>query len=114
MYGVIGIRLIIATGGTFASRPRPWVARITALHERFGFTREFLRPVYDYTYATKKGKNTYVYFHMAPGLYELFYPVSWQHDERYFARVDDNGDLHKISREEVAECLKSADSVSVF
>ena len=107
MYGVIGIRLITASGANWTSRPRPWVAKITGEDSQFGLARDFLRPVYDYTYATRKGKNTFVYYHMAPGIYELYYPVSWKHDARYFARVDEYGDIHEITREEVDECLKN-------
>ena len=110
MYGVIGIRLIVATGGTWSSRPRPWVARLTGLDSTYGFAREFLRPVYDYTHATRKGKNTMVYYHMAPGVYELYYPVSWRHEERYFARVDEQGEIHRIERDEVIAWLPNATS----
>lgn len=107
MYGVIGIRLITASGANWPSRPHPWVARITGEDAQFGFARDFLRPVYDYTHATRKGKNTYAYYHMPPGLYELYYPVSWRHDTRYFARVDKTGTIHTITREDVVECLKN-------
>lgn len=100
------MRLITSTGGR-GSRPHPWVARITGTDDTYGLAREFLRPVYDYTHATRKGKNTHVYYHMAPGLYELYYPISWKHDTRYFARVDDDGELHNITRDEVLECLKN-------
>lgn len=112
MYGVIKMRLIISTGGR-GSRPRPWVARITGTDDHFGFAREFMRPVYDYTYASRKGKNTWVYYFLPPGIYETKYPISWKHDERFFFRIDNDGSRHRIAREEVIECLENVNSESM-
>lgn len=107
MYGVISMRLIISTGGR-GSRATPWVARITNTADHFGFAREFMRPVYDYTNATRKGKNTRVYYFLPPGIYETKYPISWKHDTRFFFRVEETGEWHEISKDEVLECLKNA------
>lgn len=109
MYGVIVARPIIATGRTFSSRPKPWVAKIIGLHPRYSFTREFVKAVYDYTYAAKSGKGQTMYWFVPPGIYEVYYPTSWKHETRYFVRVTDEGDVIEISRDEVLECLKKSD-----
>lgn len=105
-YALIKVKLIVATGPR-SSRPRPWVARLAGLDDRWGFLREFVKGVYDYTYATQKGKNVWVYFALGPGLYEVYYPTSWKHEERYFIIVDEDGIEQKITKSEVIECLKS-------
>jgi len=111
MYGVISAELI--NGVAWASRPRPWVARLTALDDHWGFCREFVKGVQDYTYARRSGgRGIYVYYALAPGLCEVYRPISWKHEERFFCRVDGNGSLHRIEREEVIECLKNDCSVS--
>ena len=107
MYGVLAIRLIVATGVNRSSRPRPWVARITGTHSHYGLAREFMKPVYDYSRASRKGKDTYAYFNLPPGLYEVYHPTSWKHETRYFAQVDEHGDIHEVSKEVVLECLKN-------
>lgn len=110
MYGVIRAELI--RGVAWASRPHPWVAHLTGLDDRWAFKRHFLKGVYDYTYARGKyaGRGIYVYWSLAPGLYEIYRPVSWndRRDERFFFRVLESGDLETISKDEVIECLKSA------
>lgn len=110
MYASFAIRLIVGSA-YWPSRPRPWVARLNGVDPHWGFQREFVKGVYDYSYSSKgTGKNTYIYYHLAPGLYELYYPISWKHDERYFARVSDDGEIERITKDEVIECLKNASS----
>lgn len=106
MYGVIAIRLIIATGSQWPSRPHPWVAKITGLDRRYGLSREFRKAIYDYSNATKNGKNTVAYYFLPPGLYEIYYPTSWKHEYRGFQRVDEAGERTEITREEIIKCLK--------
>lgn len=107
MHGVVSAEWIKG-GGRFASRPHPWVARLTGLDPRFTFQREFVKGVYDYTYARRsQSRGVMVYFFLAPGLYDVFYPTSWKHERRYFIRVDEHGDIHEIEREKVIQCLKN-------
>jgi hypothetical protein len=110
MYSVLSAEYI--KGSAWASRPKPWVARLTALDTRWGFTREFIKGVSDYTHVNGKrgGRGIYIYFAMPPGVYEVYYPISWKHDRRYFARVDEKGNITEITRDEVIECLKNASS----
>lgn len=105
MYGVIKAE-IIAGSGWAASRPRPWVARIVGSDSIWGLRREFMRGVYDYTLARKSGgRGIHIYWALSPGAYEVYRPVSWKHDERFFIRVTDDGEWRKINREEVGRCL---------
>lgn len=97
-------------GVSLASRPRPWVARLTGLDARWGFQRAFVQGVPDYTHAAKSGRGTVLYFALAPGLYEYYKPTSWKHDERGFMRVDEAGELHPMTQKEVIDCLKNVTS----
>lgn len=111
MYGVIRAEWI--KGVAWASRPRPWVARLIALDSRWIFRREFVKGVPDYSVARKSGgRGIYFYFALAPGFYEVYRPVSWneRRDERFFIRVTEQGDVIDISKQEVIECLKNMDS----
>ena len=109
MYGVIYAELIRGAGINFSPRPRPWAAHLIGLDTRWGFQRVFVKGVYDYTHARGKrgGRGIYIYFALAPGLYEVYYPISWRHERRYFVSVDPRGDIHEIPREKVVECLKN-------
>jgi len=112
MYGTIRAEVIRGGGGRWASRPRPWVACVTARDAVYGFAREFQRGAWDYTYANGKrgGRGIYIYWSLAPGLYEIYRPVSWnpRSDERFFFRVDEGGELHEITRQEAIDCLTNA------
>lgn len=89
-------------------RPLPWAARITGPDDRWGFKREFVHGIRDYTFGQEHHtRGVYLYFFLDPGLYEVYRPTSWKHEERYFIKVDDLGKLSRISREEITECLKS-------
>lgn len=115
MYGVIRAEWI--RGVAWASRPHPWVAQLTAVNHRWGFHRKFVKGVYDYTYARKSGgRGILIYFALKPGFYEVYRPVSWNErsDERFFIQVNELGNWHKITREEVIECLKNVDSESMY
>jgi hypothetical protein len=108
MYAVWTAELINGSGARYAPRPRPWVARLNGLDERWGFKREFVKGVHDYSYARRTGsRGIYLYFALAPGFYEIYRAISWKHDERYFIQVDGQGNWRKVNKEEVVECLKN-------
>lgn len=105
MYGLFHASVERGVGG------QPWVAALTGLCPTYGFKREFVRGVRDYTYAaTHTGRVTGVtmYFALPPGIYDTYDPGSKPF--RNLIRVDDNGDLYPISKEEVIQCLKNATS----
>ena len=103
---------ILRGSGHWPARPMPWVARIHGPDERWGLKREFIRGIRDYTLGQEHhSRGVWLYFFLAPGLYEVYRPTSWKHEERYFVRVDEQGDLHRVSRAEIMECLKNDTSV---
>lgn len=104
MYGSLVLHPII--GVRLASRPWPWCARILEKDERWGFKREFITPIYDYTLAAKSGRGLRLYYSLPPGYYEVYTPISWKHEERYFIRVDEAGTINRISKEEITEEIK--------
>ena len=113
MYSLIKAELI--NGAAWASRPRPWVARLICLDPRWTFRREFVNGIPDYTVARKSGgRGIWLYFALAPGFYEVYRPVSWneRRDERFFIRVDEQGEITTMDKQEVIECLKNAASAS--
>lgn len=105
MYGVI---YSLADGET-----RPWVARITGFHPDYLFQREFVRGVYDYSYVSRSNRrrNIYMYFAVPPGLYDVQEYVNTSRPRRYFAQVNEDGDVSEISKEELIKCLKNTLSV---
>jgi hypothetical protein len=98
---------LIKFGGIRQSRPTPWVARITASDKRWKYKREFINPIYDYSNASNSGKGTVLYFALAPGVYEVYYPVNIRWDVQKFIKVLDNGDIEDIGEDEVNEWLKT-------
>lgn len=83
---------------------RPWVARIGGTSERFGFDREFIAPIKDWTRASRTMRGR-----LRGLVYAFPLRVGWvvevqegdRHDRpiRYFARVAPTG-LDEISAEE--------------
>ena len=97
-------------GEIFKSRGgrRPWVARLTGLDARFGFRRDFLKGIRDYSFGKEHHtRGVYLYFFLPPGLYETQRPISWKYNERQFIRVDNQGEIHEISKDEVVRWLAS-------
>lgn len=98
---------ILRGSSRWPGRPLPWVARIDGTDPRWGFRREFVRGVHDYTYGEEHhSRGVWLYFFLPPGLYEVYRPVSWKHEERYFVRVDGQGNLHRIRRQDVVTAFE--------
>jgi hypothetical protein len=53
-----------------------------------------------------------LYYSLAPGYYEVYTPVSWKHEERYFVKVDNNGKVERVTKEEVIAWLKTTQSAA--
>jgi hypothetical protein len=86
---------------------RPWVARITGTHSKYGLARKFLRGQKDYSQANSIGsRGVYEYFVLDPGIYEINERCTWKRARRYFVHVD-GAEFHEIDKEEVLECLRS-------
>lgn len=107
--GVVDAECIWGSGRTMTPRKNPWCARLLGIDERWGFRREFINGVFDWTHANGKrgGRGVRLYFVLRPGIYEFWYPVSWKHDSRDYLSVDIDGSVTKITKEEVIICLES-------
>lgn len=106
MWGIIKLELY--KGTKWPSRPDPWVARITDHDERFGYKRNFVNGIDDYTYASTSGaRGIWRYFALRPSVYEINEIVSWRYSRRYFVIVDNNGDWFEVEQSEVDEWLKN-------
>lgn len=93
---------------------RPWVAKLTGLDNKFGFMREFIKPQRDYSQANPVGnRGVFCYYPLKPGLYEVNERLTWKRTRRYFLRVNDDATAVEINRDEVEQCLQSADSASM-
>ncbi|MFD6465353.1 hypothetical protein [Streptomyces goshikiensis] len=123
-------------GGTFLAREvierihgdKGWVAEITGHDPRHGLARGFLRPQTDYDRADPRGHTGVVdAWTLRPRrVYEVSRPTgaparNWRalrhlhgprarvtEEQRYYARVNADGDIVKISREEVEAWLSVA------
>lgn len=91
--------------------PGPWVARIKGAHPRFGFEREFMQPLRDYSGARvnmkRQTKGVVLEWLLPPeGVYEIrLFEGKRGVERRRFYRVED-GELVEVSREEVIEWIR--------
>lgn len=84
--------------------PNHWIAKITAFDRTFGFKREFVRKVVDYSQANSKAtRRVYQYWHLVDGYYEA---VLGRNYERCFFRVL-NGQRIDCEKGDVEEWLNS-------
>jgi hypothetical protein len=85
-----------------------WAAEITGFDPKYKYYREFLQAKHDYTYANGKGSRG-VYWEWifeSDHIYEVKHRISWQRSERFFCTVDNDGNVIKMEKKEVIECLK--------
>lgn len=79
---------------------RPWVAKINGLHQQFGFDRQFLTGMRDWSLARADGmRGVYEYYALPPGIYEVNECIELGCARRYFIRVIDE-QMIEITREE--------------
>ncbi len=84
----------------------PWVDRLTGLQEGH-FRRERVRGLRDYTHASCTGaRGIFIWYFLAPGLYEINQRVSWNKARRYFVQSE-GGILTERTYHEVLQCLKN-------
>jgi hypothetical protein len=89
---------------------KPWVARITGLHDKLGFERTFLESSNDYRDACKKGRGVVLYFRLERGcLYQVCRWRTRDKEDRYFVAVDREGLPMGVSAEAAKTILRSAD-----
>lgn len=104
MYASLKIERKRSTPWSRREFPAPWVARILGRDPAYGYRREFLRPVVDYS---EMPHRLFFYYVLAPGLYEVFRVVSNREDRRYFTFANDDGTLTDYTMEEVEAWIKN-------
>ena len=84
-----------------------WCAEIIGYDPKYTYNRAFLKGRNDYTHAnSKKTRGVYTYYTLEAGkVYEVLEPLSWQRSDRYFCKVDDDGDIVAIEKREVDELM---------
>jgi hypothetical protein len=89
---------------TFDIPPSGWVAEITGYDSVYKYKRSFLRYKKDYSRANSKGsRGVYAEYTLESG---KIYDVK-NNKQRYFCRVDEDGDIIHIEESEVREWLKN-------
>ncbi|MEM5795162.1 MAG: hypothetical protein AAGU23_02635 [Bacillota bacterium] len=88
---------------------KPWVAEITGLDPVYKFKREFLKAKKDYTHSNGTGsRGIYVNYIIECGrIYEVKCMATSTRIDRYFCMAEENGDIKRLTREEVEQCLKT-------
>ena len=86
-----------------------WIAEITGLSKKYGFERSFLPYKKDYTKSNSNGsRGVYSWFILDSGkYYEVYEKTSWRSVDRYFCMVTDDGEILRVSKEEVFRWAKS-------
>lgn len=85
--------------------PRPWVARLTGLDTRYGYSRDFIDGQKDYSKANRCGsRGVFLEWALEPGIYEIKeFTGKKNHTRRYFAKVD--GQITEIDESEARRWL---------
>lgn len=89
--------------------PSSWVAEITGFHVKYKYERKFLRYKKDYTKSNSKGsRGIFVWYILESGrYYEVKAKTSWRNEERYFCKVNSQGDVIKVDKNEVDAWLNN-------
>lgn len=87
-------------GRMFHVKPRYWVAEIIGNHPVYKLDRMFLKYKVDYlSMNSRSSRGVYVNYILETNkVYEVSSPVSWKKTERYFAVVDNDGNIVKYER----------------
>lgn len=82
---------------------KPWIAIIRGKDDKYGYNREFLNGIRDYSNAnSKKTRGVMVNYTLESGyIYEINSPESWNRTDRYFAKVV-NGEIVRLDANEIA------------
>lgn len=86
-----------------------WVAEITGLDEKYKYKRKFLPAKKDYKHANKNASEGVIaeYILESGHIYEVNHSVNRNYTERYFCTVTDDGDIIKLTEQEVIDWLKN-------
>ena len=107
-----GLYPLVAPGSVtleleYTDRKRNWVAEIVGKDPDYGLRREFLSPKMDYTHANKRAtRGVIAIYLLSPNkVYDISYPLSAKHTDRYFAAVRDK-EIVRLERSEVESWVK--------
>lgn len=90
-----------------ARKLRPWVARIEGFDGQYGLARDFITGNKDYAAASGKGNwGVFLYYWLAPGIYEVNQRMSVKCARRYFLQVRDHETAEEITKEQVEKWLQ--------
>lgn len=105
MYASIGDDIVPGLGTSiFSIPPSAWVAEITGTDPKLKFKREFLRFKKDYSRSNSVGsRGVYANYILES---DHIYDVK-DHKDRYYCTVTDNGNIVRLSEDEVREWLKN-------
>lgn len=68
---------------------------------------KYIKGYRDYSRSNGKGtRGIIVTFFLDQGVYEVRHKTSWEKHSHYFFRVNELGDIEKISKAEAMQCLK--------
>lgn len=87
----------------------PWVAEILGKQDKFGLARAFIHANWQRKRANgQHSRGVELWFILESGrLYEVKSPVSWRKSDRYFCAVTDDGDIKRLSKEDVEQWLSA-------
>ena len=88
---------------TFGLKKDYWVAKIIGFDPNFKYKREFIKGKKDYLKSNSKGsRGIFIYYLLESG---FIYEVKNNSKRRYFCKVNDDGDIIEISKEEVDQWI---------
>jgi hypothetical protein len=107
---VAGLFYACGLSSVYGEKPKKkyWAAKIVGIDPKYKFSREFLNPKKDYSKSNSKGSRGiyYTYLLDSKNIYDVSEPVSWKNVDRYFCKVSKEGDIIKITEDEVKQWLK--------
>jgi len=90
-----------------------WVAKITGVTPNNKLFRDFLKCNIDYSRANSKGtRGIYSWYLLESGsFYEVYLPLNWSKNERYFCKVMDDGKIIKVLEGKVKEWFTKNENI---
>ncbi len=97
------------SGGSGSLGGGYWVAEIRGTHPKYKYDRAFLRCKKDYRNANSVGsRGVYAHYILEEDkIYEVSEPRSWKRIDRYFCSVTPQGDIERMTEEEVQAWLRN-------
>lgn len=86
-----------------------FVAEIIGVDYKYTFKRLFINGKKDYSNSNSKGsRGIFMYYFLdSSKIYDIKRQVSWKKTERFYCKFNNNGEVVKITEDEVFKCIKS-------